>query len=128
MFFENKTFEHWVYTLPTGSHPIVEYPSGVFTTGANYTGGFADPTWVLSGTVYGDWMAYGGSEANRNDMTFGAVKRMMYFDYTYLGRFKFYDEIVDPTTRMSYNIVNVQDFNNVLPHVELMMGDTQWLH
>lgn len=86
--------------------------------------GFVPETYVCSGLIYGTISPLNGAESIRNNQRFADVRKIFVCDIDYEDSI-FDDDELEIEDRW-YRVKSVESFNNVLPHIEIYLGDSQW--
>jgi hypothetical protein len=87
--------------------------------------GFVPDTHVFYTTVSGTFMPLSGSDAIRNNQKFADVKKLIICEIDYKEYFRDEDEVYVNNTW--YRIRTVEAYENILPHVAVYLGDSQWV-
>lgn len=104
MFFNRQTFTVWRST-----------------TGA----GLSATTWSSVATIIGTLMPLSGTDDILNNQEFADVKHIIIAKLIYQGNVQQDDEIKTSGGNL-YRVRAVHVHNNVLPHIAIYLGDTQW--
>lgn len=86
--------------------------------------GYSDPEWSRLTTISGTFIPVSGREAIRNNQDFSDVRRMISCSLSYADYLKAnYETEIDDEW---FRILHVEKYKNVLPHIEVYLGDSQW--
>jgi len=86
--------------------------------------GFVPSTYVYFTTVSGTVTDLSGSDAIRNNQQFADVKKLIFLDINYKNIIRSQDEVVIDDEW--FRVVTTQKYENMLSHVEIYLGDSQW--
>ena len=86
--------------------------------------GFVPETYTLYTTIEGTFMPLNGTKSIRNNQNFADVKKLVICDIDYENDIQDSDE-VEIEDRW-YRVKTVETFKNILPHVAIYLGDSQW--
>jgi hypothetical protein len=81
--------------------------------------------WAKVGTIIGTFAPVSGSDGIRNDQDFSDVRNLISCKLRYVDSVQEQDEIVDADGNQ-YHVRLIQVYRNVLPHVEIFLGKSQW--
>ena len=103
MWFNKVGMEVWRYTAPSG---------------------FVPETYTYYTTISGTFMPLAGSDAIRNNQNFADVKKLFVCDISYKGLVSDDDEC--EINDKWFRIRTVEAYENILPHLSIYLGDSQW--
>jgi len=86
--------------------------------------GFVPETYVYTTTVSGTFMPLSGGSSIRNNQAFADVKKLLVCNIIYKGVLTDKDEV--EYDNEWFRVITVENYENIIPHVEIYLGDSQW--
>ena len=82
-------------------------------------------SWSFINDIIGSLMSVSASDAIRNNQDFADVRNLLICTTAYKGMVQDQDELIGPDGAR-YHVRTYQEMDNVLPHIEMFLGDPQW--
>lgn len=104
MWFRKIPIDVWRYTPPSG---------------------FVPETYTYYTTISGTFMPLSGGDAIRNSQNFADVKKLIICDLSYVNSITDNDEV--EINDKWYRVKTAEPYENILPHLAIYLGDSQWV-